>query len=100
MFGRRHDPELLERWGIINVVVADDELEGASMSWAQQLAAGPTISYGAIKRLAATTADQGVRAADEAQDDAATSVWQSEDLQTGLEAFSESGPGTAISQGR
>lgn len=100
MFGRRHDPELLERWGIINVVVADDELEGASMSWAQQLAAGPTISYGAIKRLAATTANQGVRAADEAQDDAATSVWQSEDLQTGLEAFSESGPGTAIFQGR
>ena len=100
MFGRRHDPELLERWGIVNVVVADDELESASISWAQQLAAGPTIAYGAIKRLAAITANQGVRAADEAQDDTAQSVWQSEDLQTGLEAFAESGPGTAIFQGR
>lgn len=100
MFGRRHDPELLERWGIVNVVVADEESESAAMSWAQQLAAGPTIAYGAIKRLAAITVDQGVQAAYKAQDDAAQSVWQSEYLQSGLEAFAESGPGTAIFQGR
>ena len=32
MFGRRHEPELLERWGVINVVVADEALEDASRS--------------------------------------------------------------------
>ncbi len=100
MFGRRHDPELLERWGVVNLVVADDELENASLSLARQLATGPTVSYGAIKGLAATTANEGVRAADLQQDTAAEPVWASDDLQTGLRAFAESGPGTAIFEGR
>ena len=99
MFGRRHEPELLERWGIINVVVADEALDDASRSWAQQLAAGPTIAYSAIKELATIASTQGVRAADEAQEAAANAVWASEDLKSGLESFAESGPGTAIFQG-
>ena len=100
LFARRHDPELLERWGIVNVVVADDELETASMSWARQLATGPNVSYASIKRLARVTASEGVRAADLLQDEAAQPVWASADLQTGLEAFAQSGPGTAIFEGR
>jgi len=100
MFARRHDLELLEKWGIINMVVADDELDNASLSWAKQLATGPNVSYASIKRLAAMTAHEGVRAADLQQDDAAAAVWASEDLTTGLEAFAETGPGTAIFQGR
>ena len=99
MFGRRHEPELLERWGIINVVVADEALDDASRSWAQQLAAGPTIAYSAIKELATIASTKGVRAADEAQEAAANAVWASEDLKSGLESFAESGPGTAIFQG-
>tara|TARA_Y100000590_G_scaffold97896_1_gene111427 strand:+ start:11367 stop:12143 length:777 start_codon:yes stop_codon:yes gene_type:complete len=99
MFGRRHEPELLERWGVINVVVADEALEDASRSWAQQLAAGPTVAYGAIKELAGIASNQGVRAADETQEAAANAVWASEDLKSGLESFAESGPGTAIFQG-
>jgi len=99
MFGRRHDPELLERWGVINVVVADDALDEASRSWAQQLAAGPTVAYAAIKELALIASNAGVRAADQAQEGAAQKVWASEDLQRGLESFGESGPGTAIFQG-
>ena len=99
MFGRRHDPELLERWGIINAVVADDALDEASRSWAQQLAAGPTVAYAAIKELAVIASNEGVRSADQAQEGAAQKVWASEDLQRGLESFSESGPGTAIFQG-
>ncbi|MCP5029523.1 MAG: enoyl-CoA hydratase/isomerase family protein [Actinomycetia bacterium] len=100
MFGRRHDPEVLERWGVINLVVADDELESASRSWARQLAAGPTVSYGAIKRLAAIAVADGVRAADQAQEELVEEVWVSEDVKTGLQSFAENGPGTAIFQGR
>lgn len=96
MFGRRHDPAALERWGVVNVVVADDDLAAASLSWARQLAAGPTVSYGAIKRLASTAATDGVRAADLIQEEAVEAVWASADLQTGLTAFAETGPGTAI----
>ena len=96
MFGRRHDPAALERWGIVNLVVADDELASASLSWAKQLAAGPTVSYGAIKTLAATAASDGVKAADAIQDEAVKAVWASSDLETGMAAFAETGPGTAI----
>ncbi len=100
MFGRRHDPEVLERWGIVNLVVAEEELENAARSFAKQLASGPTIAHGQIKHLAAVTAHAGVRAADLEQDEAAKVVWASEDIQTGLTAFTESGPGTAIFEGR
>ena len=100
MFGRRHDPELLERWGIVNLVVAEEELENASSSFAKQLATGPTVAHGQIKRLAAVAAHEGVRAADLEQDEAAAVVWASEDIQTGLTAFAETGPGTAIFEGR
>lgn len=100
LFARRHDPETLERWGVVNLVVADDELENVSMSLARQLAGGPTIAYSGIKRLAAIAANEGVRAADLAQEEAAGPVWASEDVRAGLEAFAEGGPGTAIFQGR
>ena len=43
---------------------------------------------------------EGVRAADAVQDEAAKPVWASEDVQTGMAAFAETGPGTAIFQGR
>ncbi|MGI9411395.1 MAG: enoyl-CoA hydratase/isomerase family protein, partial [Hyphomicrobiaceae bacterium] len=41
MLGRRYAPDVLERWGVINLVVPDDELASASLSLARQLAAGP-----------------------------------------------------------
>ncbi len=100
MFGRRHDPAALERWGIVNVVAADDELANASMSFARQLAAGPTVAYGAIKRLAAVTVTEGVKAADQVQDKEVEPVWASDDLQTGFRSFAETGPGTAIFLGQ
>ncbi|MDH3679635.1 MAG: enoyl-CoA hydratase-related protein [Acidimicrobiia bacterium] len=82
--------------GHVNVVVADEELAAASLSWARQLAAGPTVSYAATKNLAATAASDGVRAADLMQERAVEAEWASTDLQTGLTAFAETGPGTAI----
>ena len=39
MLGRRYSPDVLERWGVINLVTAEEELESASLSFAQQLAA-------------------------------------------------------------
>jgi enoyl-CoA hydratase/carnithine racemase len=32
----------LERWGLVNLVVADDALDDATMTIAQELAHGPT----------------------------------------------------------
>ena len=38
-------------WGMLNRVVPDAELQGAAAQLAAQLAAGPTVTIGAAKRL-------------------------------------------------
>ena len=50
MLGRRYDAATLERWGLINLVVADDMLEKATFSIADELAHGPTVAHAATKR--------------------------------------------------
>ena len=48
-FGERvYGPEAVEI-GLANRVVPGDELMGAAREWAERLAAGPTLSIGAIK---------------------------------------------------
>jgi enoyl-CoA hydratase/carnithine racemase len=44
MFARRHNPVVLERWGVINLVTTEAELPSVSLSWARQLAAGSRIA--------------------------------------------------------
>ena len=70
------------------------------MSWARQLASGPTVAHRVIKKLAAVSANEGVHSADLIQDELVQDIWKSEDAKAGLEAYAESGPGTAIFEGR
>ena len=70
------------------------------MSWARQLASGPTVAHRVIKKLAAVCANDGVRSADLLQDKLVQDIWNSEDAKNGLQAYAESGPGTAIFEGR
>jgi enoyl-CoA hydratase/carnithine racemase len=99
MFGRRHDPVALERWGIINLVVAEAELPTASMSWARQLAAGPTIALRGIKALANLSARHGIAGADARQNEMNNRMWASNDQKRGLAAFAATGPGSAVFEG-
>ncbi len=100
MLGRRYKPEVLERWGVINLVVSDEELASASMSLARQLASGPTVAIAGIKKLVDVALNQGVEAADRENGTALADMWNSADLQTGLKAMREGGPGTAIFEGK
>ena len=97
--GRRHTPTTLERWGLVNQVVADDALPDAGLSLARQLAAGPTVAYGAVKSIANHTARHGVEAGDGLSSEVAPAVWSSDDLQAGLEAFRRSGTAGAVFSG-
>jgi len=99
MFGRRNDPLALERWGLINLVVAESELQNASMSWARQLAAGPTVALCGIKKLANLSARHGIAGADAQQTDINNRMWASEDSKRGLAAFMATGPGSAVFEG-
>lgn len=100
MFGRRHDPRALERWGAINLVTPEAELQAVSMSWARQLASGPTVALMGIKKLADLAARNGVAGADAEQSEVNAAMWASEDHRRGLEAFKATGrPATAIFEG-
>ena len=100
MLGRRYDPEVLERWGVINLVVGEKELLSAARSLAKQLAAGPTVAIGSIKKLADVTVKEGVSAADSCAAELLAPVWDSRDLVRGREAMRETGPGTANFEGK
>jgi enoyl-CoA hydratase/carnithine racemase len=100
MLGRRYDAATLERWGLINLVVADDELEKTSLAIAEELANGPTVAHAATKRLALIAANDGVAAADRAMFEEQKGIWASRDLKEGLKSFRASGPGLAIFQGQ
>ncbi len=98
MLGRRHTPEAFERWGIINLVVPESELSVASMTWARQLAAGPTAVIKGIK-LQAQLAAGGIAAADARQAEINDMIWKAADRQRGFDAFFATGPASAIFKG-
>jgi enoyl-CoA hydratase/carnithine racemase len=99
MLGRRHTPEAFERWGIINLVVPEAELASASMTWARQLAAGPTQVIKGIKQQANLEARGGIGAADARQVEINDTIWKATDRQRGADAFFTTGPATAVFQG-
>jgi enoyl-CoA hydratase/carnithine racemase len=99
MMGRRHTPEAFERWGIINLVVPEEELAASSMSWARQLAAGPTKIIAGIKTLANEAARHGTAAADARQVEINNMIWNTGDRKRGIDAFFTTGPGTAVYKG-
>jgi enoyl-CoA hydratase/carnithine racemase len=99
MLGRRHTPEAFERWGIVNLVVPESELSTVSMSWARQLAAGPTQVIKGIKMQANLEARGGIASADARQVEINDMIWKAKDRQRGAEAFFATGPATAVFQG-
>ena len=100
MLGRRYDAATLERWGLINMVVPDEDLERAAMIVAEELANGPTVAHAATKKLARLAATDGVRAADLAMTEIQKPIWASSDLKAGLASFRVNGPGLAVFEGK
>lgn len=99
MLGRRHTPEAFEKWGIINLVVPEPELATASMTWARQLAAGPTAVIKGIKMQANLALRGGVEAADARQIEINDMIWKAADRQRGSDAFFATGPASAVFKG-
>jgi enoyl-CoA hydratase/carnithine racemase len=100
MLARRYDTATLERWGLVNRVVPDAELDATVMTMAQELAHGPTEAHRATKAIAAIAANEGVEAADQAMASTQLPVWASEDLKLGLASYRQGGPGQARFGGR
>jgi len=100
MLGRRYDARTLERWNVINRVVADEQLDQAAVTLAGELAAGPTIAHAATKALVTIAINAGVGAADEAMGELQKPIFSSEDFRTGVASLQQNGPGMARFEGR
>ena len=87
-------------WGVVNRVVAADDLHDKARAFAGQLAAGPTLAHAATKRMIRLTVDEGVDAADVALPAEGAKVMASEDLQNGARTLLEKGPGQATFTGQ
>jgi enoyl-CoA hydratase len=100
MTGGLYDSATLERWGVVNRVVGDDELHEKGMRFAHRLAAGPTVAHGATKRLVRAYLEGGVDKADAETPEVSGSLFATEDLQNAVRSFLEDGPGNATFEGR
>ena len=69
------------------------------MTWARQLAAGPTQVIKGIKMQANLEARGGIAAADARQVEINDMIWKAKDRQRGADAFFATGPGTAVFEG-
>jgi 2-(1,2-epoxy-1,2-dihydrophenyl)acetyl-CoA isomerase len=84
-------PKALE-WGLINRVVADDDLDGEAGELAARLAGGPTKAYANIKRLLNRTLYPDLAAQLDAEADAQREQGQTSDFIEGVMAFAEKRP--------
>jgi enoyl-CoA hydratase/carnithine racemase len=100
MTGGLYDGATLERWNVVNRVVADDELMEKGMRFAQRLASGPTVAHRETKRIVRAYCRGGVEEADEVTPEVFSGLFESEDLQEAVKTFIEEGPGNATFKGR
>ena len=100
MTGGLYDAPTLERWGVVNRVVGDDELLEKGMRFAQRLATGPTVAHAATKRIVRAYCEGGVDEADRITPDQFAALFASEDLQNAVKSFLAEGPGKATFEGR
>lgn len=100
MTGGLYPAEKLLDWGVINRVVAADELTEKGLKFAAELAAGPTVAHGATKRIIRAYLDGGVEAADALIPEIAGPLFDTEDLKGAVQSFLTEGPGKATFEGK
>jgi enoyl-CoA hydratase len=86
--------------GLVNRVVAPDDVLEAALAWAAQLASGPLVAHA----LAKSAVDRGLEGTLAEglvlEQEAFTTVARTEDAARGIRSFSENGPGKATFVGR
>jgi enoyl-CoA hydratase/carnithine racemase len=100
MSGDIYDAKTLESWNVVNRVLPDDELKDATLKFARHLAVGPTKAHLATRAIVASYLKGGVPAADEDMFEIGSRLFETEDLQNGIDTFIAEGPGKATFKGR
>jgi enoyl-CoA hydratase len=100
MSGALYDAATLERWNVVNRVLADDDLHAEGMRFAQRLSTGPTRAHAATKRVVRAYLEGGIGAADGLTPHLFAELFATEDLRSGIHSFLTEGPGKAAFSGR
>ena len=100
MTGELYDAATLERWNVVNRVLADEGFDEAARAFARRLAEGPTRAHAATKAIVRAQVEGGARAADERVPEVAGDLFATEDLRGAVRSFLENGPGHATYRGR
>jgi 2-(1,2-epoxy-1,2-dihydrophenyl)acetyl-CoA isomerase len=74
-------------WGLVNQVVADDQVLAVALEMARRLAKGPTRSFGATKRLMLSGATESLESQMERETRAIAAMARSADAREGIAAF-------------
>jgi 2-(1,2-epoxy-1,2-dihydrophenyl)acetyl-CoA isomerase len=83
-----------ERMGLVNCVVADDELDGFVAGWAGRLAAGPTVALAQTKRLLNESIQGAMTEALDAEGSSQLISVGSQDAKEAVKAFLAKRPAT------
>jgi enoyl-CoA hydratase/carnithine racemase len=87
LFGETIDAGTAERFGLVNRVVAPDQLMPVAMEWARRLAAGPTLAIGMTKRMLNNEQHMDLISALEAEAQAQSLMLMGEDHRIFYDAF-------------
>jgi len=101
MTGELFDATTLERWNVVNRVIADGEFDDVSRAFARRLAEGPTLAHAATKAIVRACLDSGgAHGADRRVPEIAGGLFATDDLKAAVRSFLDRGPGHATFNGR
>ncbi|WP_456695029.1 enoyl-CoA hydratase/isomerase family protein [Aeromicrobium sp. P5_D10] len=98
--GDLYDAHTLERWNVVNRVLPVDGFDESVMTFVRQIATGPTQAFGAAKQILRHFESGGVPQANAHTTAIAAELFDTQDLQRGMESFLTEGPGKATFTGR
>ncbi len=98
--GALYDAKTMERWNAINRVLPVEGFDDAVMGLVASIANGPTKAFGAAKDILRHFEAGGVPEANAHTTAIASELFNTEDLQGGMESFLKDGPGHATFSGK
>jgi enoyl-CoA hydratase/carnithine racemase len=98
--GDLYPAETLERWNVVNRVLPAEGFDEAVLSFVRSIAVGPTKAFAAAKDILRHFEAGGVPEAGAHTTAIAAELFDTADLQGGMESFLRDGPGRATFEGR
>ena len=97
--GELYDAETLERWNVVNRVLPVEGFDEGVLELVTSIAIGPTKAFGAAKDILRHFEAGGVPEANAHTTSIASELFDTDDLQRGMESFLTDGPGQATFSG-